>query len=127
MDCLPQLHLAAIHAQAGYRGDTIGLGVFCRLAGEKPDWSIGAGRIRNSVEGHSNYASMGYQPWAVGGVRLGGFAGTINGYSYKNGGYFPYAGALASIPMPFGEVHLVGIPMTPHTPATVEFSIAVRF
>jgi hypothetical protein len=105
----------------------VGLGVFCRLKAERSDWSVGIGRFRNSVEGHSNYGSAAYQPWRFKVVRLGGFAGVINGYSYRNGGYFPYAGALASIPVPFGEIHVVGIPNTPHTPATVEFSVAIRF
>ncbi len=127
MDCLPQLHLAAIHDVAGYRGDTQGIGVLCRLSGIRNDWAAGAGRFRNSVAGYSNYLSMGYQPWQVGGVRLGGFAGAINGYAYRNGGYFPYAGAIASIPMPFGEVHVVGIPTTPHTPATLEFSVSIKY
>jgi hypothetical protein len=88
---------------------------------------VGAGRFRNSVEGYSNYGSVAYQPWALKTVKLGGFAGVINGYSYRNGGYFPYAGALASIPVAFGEIHVVGIPVTPHTPATVEISVTVKF
>jgi hypothetical protein len=143
MDCLPQLHLAAIHAQPGYQGDTIGLGVFCRLKnnqnaqqsaqqgtqqGTQQDWALGAGRFRNSLAEHSNYASAAYQPWTLRTVRFGGFGGIINGYSnYRNGGYFVYAGALASVPVSFGEIHLVGIPMTSHTPAVVEISVAVRF
>lgn len=127
MDCLPQLHLAAIHDVAVYRGDTHGLGVLCRLSGANDAWAGGVGRFINSVAGYSNYASMGYQPWRVGGVRLGAFAGVVNGYPYKDGGYFPYGGAIATIPVPFGEVHVVGIPTTPRTPATLEFSVSVKF
>jgi hypothetical protein len=127
MDCLPQLHLAAIHGEAGYRGNTHGLGVFCRLGPENEAWATGIGRFRNSVAGYSNYALVGYQPYKLAGVRLGAFAGTMNGYVYKNGGYFPAAGGLASIPVPFGELHVVGIPKNPYTPATLEFSITVRF
>ncbi len=127
MDCLPQLHIAAIHDVAGYRGDTYGLGVLCRLTGVNDAWATAAGRFRNSVGGYSDYASMGYQPWTFAGVRLGGFAGMINGYAYKNGGYFPYAGALASIPVSFGEVHVVGIPMTWRTPTTLELSVSIKF
>lgn len=128
MDCLPQLHVAALHDVAGYRGDTSGLGVLCRrpmLLG--PEWMAGAGRFRNSVAGYSNYVSMGYQPWTVQGVRLGGFAGIINGYPYRSGGYFPYAGTMASVPFSFGEFHLVGLPMTPHSPSTLELSVSIRF
>ena len=128
MDCLPQLHLAAIHDVAGYRGDTTGLGLICRRpVSTWEDGLVGAGRFRNSVAGYSNYAAVGHQPWRLGSVRLGGFAGVINGYQYRNGGYFPFAAAMASVPVPFGEVHAVALPATSFSPTTFEISIAIKF
>ena len=84
LDCLPQIHVAAIHAQAGYNGDTPGLGVICR----NDDTLLGAGFYRNSIAKHSNYATVGYQPFTAAGVRLGAFAGVVNGYEYRDGNYF---------------------------------------
>ena len=122
-DCLPQVHLAAVHAAAGYSGDTLGLGVVCRAE----RLLIGAGFYRNSMAQHSNYGMVAYQPIALGGVRLGVFAGMVNGYSYRGGNYFPMAGLLSSLPLPIGELHMAVIPQTSVNPAVAEFSVAFKF
>jgi hypothetical protein len=43
-------------------------------------------------------------------VKIGAFAGVIDGYAYKNGGAFPFGGAIASIPFSWGKTHLTYVP-----------------
>ena len=122
-DCLPQIHLAAVHAAAGYSGDTLGLGIACR----RGDILASAGFYRNSIARHSNYAIVGCQSFVVGGIRWGPFAGVASGYLYRNGNYLPVGGLVASIPIPLGELHIAVIPKTVVSPMTAEASIAFQF
>jgi hypothetical protein len=130
MDCQPQIHLAAIHAQAGYRGDTAGLGALCR---ERDGAALlGAGFYQNSIGKHSNYVFAGLQPWAIGPVRVGAFAGVVNGYALKNGGYFVAGGAMASVPLaavglPSATLHVIALPPTAQSPVTAGFSVSFKF
>lgn len=123
IDCLPQLHVAAIHEVAGYRNDTPGIGIICRNA----TILAGAGFYRNSIAHRSNYAIIGYQPFTPMGIRLGVFAGIVNGYPYRSGNYFVAGGVIASLPLTFGELYVVTTPHTSINPAVIEFSIALKF
>lgn len=121
MHCLPQIHVAAIHAQAGFRSDVPGLGVLCRNDG---DAVIGAGGYSNSIGKFSAYAIAGYEPFRIGSVRFGAIAGVVNGYGR---GVTPMAAAVASIPFNWGEMHIVLIPPVPRvTPLTVQFSFTIK-
>jgi hypothetical protein len=123
MDCLPHLHLAAYHAAPGYRGDTPGIGVLCRQA----DWLAGAGVFSNSIGQASKYAVAGWQPWRIGPVRVGAYAGVIDGYRYKNSDAFPFAAGLLSLPIGHAELHLSLLPQWRDiSPATVGLSITWR-
>lgn len=122
MDCMPQLHLAAIHAEPGYRGDTPGLGVLCRDG----DLLAGAGLLRNSIGQRSAYAIAGWQPLRLGPVRIGAVAGAINGYRYRDGAAMPFAAGVVSVPAGRAEIHLTVIPSSPVSPATLGLSLSWR-
>ena len=48
------------------------------------------GNYKNSDNGHSSYAGIYYQPFAIGPLKVGVVAGGFNGYqSTNNGGWFP--------------------------------------
>jgi hypothetical protein len=114
MDCAPQLHLAAWHSAPGYHSAVPGIGVLCR----ESDYLGGAGVFSNSVGRTSAYAIMGAQPWRVGGVRVGAFAGFATGYRK---GVVPVAAGYVT----FGNgVSLTLVPRIKNvTPATVGFSL----
>lgn len=130
LDCQPQIHLAAIHAQAGYRGDTAGLGVLCRPADSA--LVLGAGAYSNSIGRHSNYALAGLQPWALGPVRIGAFAGVVNGYEHANGRYFVMGGGMVTVPLaavglPSTDLQVTLIPPTAKSASAIGFSITFKF
>ena len=67
--------------------------------------SVTAGRFFNSDRQHSRYVGMYYQPFDIGGVRLGGVLGGFDGYpKMRNGGWF-----VAVIPTATWEYERVGI------------------
>jgi hypothetical protein len=124
MDCLPQIHTIAIHAEPGYRGFVPGLGVFCR----EDDWTAGGGRFQNSFALMSSYLALGYQPWRVGSVRLGALGGIIDGYPINNGEVMPLAAGLASMALSWGEAHLIVNPLITHsTPLIMQLSFSFRY
>lgn len=121
IDCTPQIHVAAIHAEAGYRSEVPGLGILC----VKEDLILSAGRYSNSVGTMSNYAVVGTYLGTISGIRYGIVGGTVNGYAATNGGdYMPMAAAVATIPLNGFNIHLTMVPRVPnYTPAFVQFSI----
>jgi hypothetical protein len=67
--------------------------------------AVTAGRFFNSDRQHSRYAGLYYQPWSVGGVRLGAVVGGFDGYpKMREGGWF-----LAAIPAATFEYKRVGV------------------
>ncbi len=106
MDCLPHIHVAAIHAEPGYRGDTPGLGVLCR---NESSVLVGAGIYSNSIGNISKYAFAGWQPLQLGDVKLGFVAGAVDGYRLRNGGAVPMAALVVS----YKHLHFTLIPGTP--------------
>jgi hypothetical protein len=67
--------------------------------------SLTAGRFYNSDRQYSNYAGVYYQPFSIGGVRVGVVAGGFNGYpKMRNGGWF-----LAAIPVASFDYGRVGV------------------
>lgn len=135
-ECMPHVHVGALHAEGGYENTTPGLGVLCR----EGDALAGAGVYRNSVADTSLYAIVGWQPLTVAGVRLGGFLGVVNGYPYRGGAFFPFGGAVASVPVPRnvvrlvndgfkdGEIHLNYMPKVRDvSPHTLAISATARF
>ncbi|RJG21608.1 hypothetical protein D3872_06505 [Massilia cavernae] len=54
------------------------------------EMAVTAGRFYNSDRQHSRYAGLFYQPWTVGGVKLGAVLAAFDGYPYmRGGGWFP--------------------------------------
>jgi hypothetical protein len=67
--------------------------------------ALTAGRFFNSDRQHSRYAGLYYQPWSLGGVRLGAVVGGFDGYpKMREGGWF-----LAAIPAATFEYKRVGV------------------
>jgi hypothetical protein len=67
--------------------------------------ALTAGRFYNSDRQYSNYAGVYYQPFSIGGVRLGAVLGGFNGYpKMRNGGWF-----LAVVPVASYEYKRVGL------------------
>jgi hypothetical protein len=67
--------------------------------------AVTAGRFFNSDRQHSRYAGLYYQPWTLGGVRLGAVVGGFDGYpKMREGGWF-----LAAIPAATFEYKRVGV------------------
>ena len=64
-----------------------------------------AGRFYNSDREHSRYAGLYYQPWTIGGVKLGAVVGAFDGYpKMRDGGWF-----LSVIPAATFEYKRVGV------------------
>lgn len=120
MDCLPQIHVAAIHSEAEYHTYVPGIGVLC----EEGVYVFGVGQYKNSEKDvlnfrkTSNYVMFGAHPLKVYNWKIGATGLLLNGYSYKNGEWFLGAGLIASHPIPIGNVHFLYIPkiknITPH-------------
>lgn len=80
---------------ADLSGRNLGLGVEYRWS---PEWSAAVGRFRNSDRAQSNYLGVTYQPWQVGGVKLGAVVAAFDGYPFmRNGGWFPALIPVATI------------------------------
>lgn len=120
MDCLPQIHAVAIHAQAGYETVTPGIGVLCR---SDQDWLLGTGVVRNSQGSRSLYAMGGWQPLRVGPLKVGAVIGAVNGYSAYKGGFGPMGGVFAT----YRHMHLLWIPPTPKSAAALAVSFTFNF
>ena len=83
-------------------GRNPGIGLEYRFS---EDSALTVGRFYNSDRQHSRYAGMYYQPWNVGGVKLGAVVGGFDGYpKMRDGGWF-----LALIPVATFEYKRVGI------------------
>jgi len=108
MNCAALIHLFALHA-GNYDTSlaTPGAGVICQVAQAE----VAAGVYRNSERHTSVYAVAGGLPWSIGPVRLGAFAGTVNGYTWRqSGNYRPFAGLQATVPSPVGTLRLQLVP-----------------
>ena len=115
MDCLPHIHLVAIHAEPGYRSETPGIGALCR----KGTFLAGGGAYRNSVHRDTAYIAGGWQPLELGRVRVGAIVGVATGYrDYP----IPLAAAFVSV----WNVHFTMLPSVPGaTPATLGISFTL--
>lgn len=121
MDCLPHIHVAALHApsEQQFRTFTPGLGVLCR----KADWLAGAGVYRNSIGTTSKYVMGGYQPLRIGPVAVGAFVGAVDGYRRNHGGFNPMGGLALS----WGHVHVIAWPQVKdYSPAGLAVSFTFR-
>jgi len=117
MDCLPQIHVAAIHSQSHYEAFTPGLGLMC-LEG---DFLLGAGAYRNSLGRSSIYGAGGWRPINAGPVRVGAVLGLVTGYMYD---VVPLGGILVS----YENIHFTIIPeVEGKTPTTIGISFTVPF
>lgn len=127
MECLPHIHTVAIHAEAGYHSVTPGIGVFCR----ENNLVLGTGIYANSEKTisrlYSKYAFVGYQPFTLNTVKIGGIIGVVNNYKQYNYGWGPLAAFVISTPVSFGETHITYIPKTGYNPTTIQLSFSVRF
>ncbi len=117
-DCLPHIHVAAIHAEPGFRSSTPGLGALCTF----DEFMAGAGAFKNSLGDTSAYAAVGAQPWRLGPVKVGAIIGGVTGYPQS-----PTVMAAGFVSV--GPVHLTLIPKLPgKTPLTLglSFTIPIR-
>lgn len=123
MDCLPHFHAVAIHADAGFRGDTPGVGILCR-----ENYAIlGAGVFSNSIGKVSKYAAIGVQPIEIGSVKVGAYFGVVDGYVYNEGKPFVFGAGFVSWRLDKIELNLSVIPLVEGvTPFTVGFSFTWR-
>ena len=127
MDCLPQIHVAAIHAQAEhdgvrYKTFTPGIGVLCR---SEDDVISGAGVYSNSHGNISKYVMAGWQPLDIGGAKAGFFLGAADGYRRGNGGFAPIGGLSVS----YGNVHIIAWPKADawsSAGASLSFTIPIK-
>ena len=112
MDCLPHIHVAALHAEQGYRSFVPGLGAFCRDG----DTLLGAGVFKNSIGNTSAYFVGGLQPLRFGSVKAGAVLGAATGYYHA---VVPLGAAVLS----YKHIHLSVIPKVEgKAPATLAFS-----
>lgn len=117
MDCLPHLHVAALHApsEVKYHSFTPGIGVLCRA----DTLLAGAGMYSNSVGDLSKYAIVGWQPLRYGPWRVGAVAGVVDGYARHQGGYGPMGGLAVS----YGALNVIAWPRVKnYTPAGLAIS-----
>lgn len=122
IDCAPQIHVAAIHAKAGYNGDTPGIGLLCPIANNT---SLAVGTYRNSLSMQSNYAAAVWQPLHLGPLRVGALAGVVTGYRRD---FTPMAALAVSVPVRAIELHLVAVPAVSNaSPATAALSFSFKF
>lgn len=146
MDCVPHIHVAAIHADAGagYNNDTKGIGVLCALgekAGEEVNksrqpldgladglsgrLSMLVGQLKNSEGARSSYAALSYHAWSMGPVSVGWFGGVVTGYQAIP--LAPLGGVVASIPLsPHAQAHLALSP-SPITWGSTSMELSVSF
>ncbi len=91
------------HFQDNGRNEVnLGLGFEYRT---RPDLSFMAGYHKNSLDLHTRYLAMNYQPLEVGPFRVGASIGVMDGYpAKKNGGQF-----FAILPMASWEGERVGV------------------
>jgi hypothetical protein len=76
----------------------------------------------------SNYFAVGYQPWRMGPIRLGGIGGVVDGYNFNDGGLMIMAAGMFSMPFSWGEAHLIVIPLIAGvTPLTLQFSFTLKY
>jgi hypothetical protein len=121
IDCQPQLHIAAIHAEAGYRTAVPGLALLCI----NDELILSVGAYQNSIGKHSNYIVGGMYLGAVGSIRYGVIAGAVDGYQINNGNAIPMAAGIVSFPFMGHSMHLTLIPPVPnYTPALVQVSLS---
>lgn len=122
IDCAPQIHVAAIHAEAGYNDSTPGVGLLCPIA---TNIRLAVGTYRNSLSMQSNYASIAWQPVHLGPVRIGALAGVVTGYRRD---YTPMAALAVTVPVRAIELHLVAVPAVSNaSPATAALSFSFNF
>jgi hypothetical protein len=88
--------------QAGHNENNLGLGIEYRTS---PEISYMAGSYYNSVRKNTHYAAVNWQPWTMGGFKLGAAVGVMNGYPAMNrGGNF-----FAALPMATFEGRRFGV------------------
>jgi hypothetical protein len=122
IDCAPQIHIAAIHAQAGYNNDTPGIGLLCPIANNT---RLAIGTYRNSLSMQSNYAAIAWQPLRLGPMRVGAMAGVVSGYRRD---FTPMAALAVSVPVRAIELHMVAVPaVSGASPATAALSVSFKF
>jgi len=119
MDCLPQIHVAAIHAEPGHRAAVPGLGILC----SHDDLRAGLGAFQNSNGVGSKYLTAAWLPFGLGGARFGAAAGVVTGYS--SGRVEPLLGAVAQLPFSWGSIYALLTPASGPKPLTLSFNFTI--
>lgn len=115
MDCLPQIHTIAIHAEAGFRSAVPGIGVLCR----EREYLTGAGVYSNSIGKPSAYAIAGWQRKVGDDLRVGFVVGAASGYR-------PHAIAVGALMVSYNNLHFTVIPKIKGKGAT-PWTVGVSF
>jgi hypothetical protein len=122
MDCLPQIHTVAIHAEAGYNTVVPGLGILCA----KDDYFAGAGVYKNSISKTSVYAQAGMYLLNTPYVKFGFLAGVVTGYPLHP--VIPMGGGVVTVGTGGTRaVHLLLVPKVSNVaPAFVQLSYTFK-
>jgi hypothetical protein len=101
----PGMYSHHFNRQKGLNNNNGGFGAEYRFSTVA---SVAAGRFHNSDRDYSNYASLYYQPFAIGPVRVGAMVVALDGYPrMHDGGWF-----LAALPIIGYEYGRVGLNVT---------------
>ena len=95
------------------------------------DWSLAAGRFKNSEYNQSNYVTVAYQPLDFFGFKLGLAGGVMDGYSGPNNKYdkkpFPVLLPVMSYEHKNFGVNILWVPQVKTEAATIYSAIGVQF
>ncbi len=127
MDCLPQIHMVAIHSEPGYRSLVPGVGLLC----EKDSYILGGGQYSNSIGRMSAYVMVGKYLFEYDSTRIGAIAGGVTGYDTGTPmGSAPLAGMTLTKEVHWGPIHSINALLVPKvqglTPAFVQFNLTLN-
>lgn len=91
------------------------------------DLSLAVGQYRNSIRNTSHYAALAYTPLHAGPFSFGVAAGTIDGYYFNNGGFFPMAMPMATYETKHFGVNALYVPKVKDVSSVVGVQFKVRF
>jgi len=125
IDCLPQIHMVAIHATPGYQDTVPGFAALC----EYDRYLAGVGTYKNSIGRVSEYAMVGAYAFQYEKFRVGAIAGVVNGYRDDNG-VSPLGGVITSYKLNWHGIDSLNTLLVPPvqglTPAFIQFNITLE-
>lgn len=117
----------SVHGRSGSNSNNLGL---LLEAAWSEDWSVVAGRVRNSANQHSTLLVAKHTPFhtspAALQLRAGLFAGTADGYRLNHGRFIPIGGLVAEAGTDNVRLAAMLIPPVPGTSAALFITLKVR-